>query len=259
MNDRTVFYCISDKGSMVPQLIKSLKTLNRFVSPENVLIYITPPHKEESKYQNLKQYARIEFRDNLTEPFWANKHAKARWGEMFQFTRVDEKDVIYIDHDTWILKNPFELLEGDYDVAFRVASTFISYYDIQSWNEYFLKNGKTPIPMPNGGLVILKNHIHKKLASEIFRIFEDPEMVHGRGWQNRDEITLALAFADCKIRWLTPEEYCYRWKFEVPIRKTPYIVHGDFDLNYLKNLAILNFRALNSLLFWIYKGKRIKP
>lgn len=250
MGDSTIFYCISDKGSMIPLLIRSLQGLSRFRDRDDILVWITPPHGPKNLYEkNIGKYAKLDFKKNITEPFWANKNVSGRWGEIFQTCFVPYNNVIYIDHDTMIFRDLFELLDGDYDVSFRVAGTFYSHYDPSAWTDYFKAWGKTPIPMPNGGFVIFKNKTHEKIRKQVLEVFNDLNIVQGlNGWCNKDEIALAVASSGLKIRWMDKQTHCFRWKFEVPFMNPPYVIHGDFNPRWISSTAWHLARVLNSIL-----------
>ena len=243
-----IFYCISDKGNMIRILYKSLKSLNKFIDKDNVKVCFTPPYNKKHRYKKIAKFADIIYSDNITEKFSANKNSMERYAEKFQFTEIKNQECIYLDHDTIIKKDPTELLECDFDVAFRVAGTFLKYYDIATWNQYLKKWGKTPIPMPNSGMILFKHHTHQKIKPILFDVLNDPHMVKGYNeWQNRDQIALAVSCSGLKIKWLTSNEHCYRWKNEVPLSHKPYVIHGEFDPKWFKNGAISILRFFNGM------------
>jgi hypothetical protein len=239
----TVVYCVSDKGNMIPLLEKSLKSLSQFIDKERIQVCFTPPHKDS--YPNLEALANLVYRENTTEPFKVNENAQGRYAEKFQFTKVETPKCIYLDHDTIINRDISELLADPYDVAFRAAGTFHRYYDLTKWYHYFILKGKTPIPMPNSGLILFQNYNHQKIEPALYKALIDPDMVEGySGWQNRDQIALALACSELKIKWLTADEHCYRWRNEVPLRHKPYVTHGEFNPKIIKENIIITLRSI---------------
>lgn len=231
-----IVYCISDVGNMVDVLLKSLKTLNRFVQKDIVEVILTPPIYPKTE-KRIEPYARCRISDNYTEPFSMNIENSARYGEKLQFVFTESENCIFLDHDTTIHRNITELLEDDYDVAFRQNPNMDTMYNPNKWRNYFEKYKKSVIPMCNSGFIIFKNGSHKKIQKEVFEIFNDPNMIEGSSvvnpvysrCQHRDQIALSVACADMKIRWLNPIEHTLRWNFDLNGRYIPYVIHGTKD------------------------------
>ena len=228
---------------MVKVLKKSLFSLRRFIDPENIAVYVTPPCGSKALYKlKLRNLCKVYLKPNISEPFKVNSHEEARYAEQFYFTEIPDKEVFVLDHDTKVKRDITELLDGDYDVSWRVASHWLEHYDLDEWFKY------CRIPMPSFGFTVWKNGTHRKIKEELWRNFHDPDMVKGRdGWQNRDEIALAKTCQDMKIRYMTEMEHCYMNRGEHHLKRKPYVLHGEPKLGHLTGFTLRYLRGLKTI------------
>jgi hypothetical protein len=140
-----------------------------------------------------------------------------------------------LDCDTIIKKNPLKLLEGDFDFSVRGR---IARYP-KEVEKMFKRYNREPISIPNSGVMIFKNFLHRKIRGEWLnfinqdlRPFDD---------YAKDEISLALCVSGKKIKWLTPIEHS---------------VKGSSDDT--NNTIILHGRKPNIRIYYMVKGLMIR-
>lgn len=190
---------------------------------ENIIVFFTPPRTEKSCL-SLSKVATVIKTENITNPFlFVSERENGRYCEKIQLCDVDSPNVIFLDTDTIIKKNPLELLDGDYDVSGRMDDSFLHVFP-NDWLSLFRKMGKDPIPYMNTGFLIFKNNTHKKIKDEWLKYANmDLPKIHPFSYQ-KDEYALALTISGTKIKWLSFREHAYRWKREY--LKDTYVLHG---------------------------------
>lgn len=234
LRDHALVYTLSDKGNMVKDILSSLKTASKFFDKKDIIIFHTPPRKEETT-RKLSHYATVVLTENITAPFTFRRHIGAgQYGEKIQLCNVDRENIIFLDCDTKIMKDPRKLLDGDYDFAGRVAP--MGDFDIGKWCNLFKMFGKEAIGMFNAGFIILKNNTHKKIRKDwLFYLNEDLPKLHPNAY-HKDQYSLSLAVSDLKILYLKSSEHAFRWLDEEHIET--YVLHGtEVKYKYLKKLV----------------------
>ncbi len=223
MHKCKICYCISDVRSLVEETLQSIHSLNKFIDKENIIVFFTPPRTKKS-YHNLSKFATVIKTENITDPFmFVTDQENGRYGEKIQLCDVDSPNVIFLDTDTIIKKNPLELLDGDYDVSGRIDDSYL-HVSANDWLSLFRKMGKEPIPYMNTGFLIIKYNAHKKIKDDWLKYVNmDLPKIHPFSYQ-KDEYALALAISGTKIKWMSFREHAYRWKREY--LKDTYVLHG---------------------------------
>jgi hypothetical protein len=165
-NEFVVAYSVCDKGRMADELVSSLKSMNRFINRDNIVVFYTPPCSQHN-YNIFNKYAIVKKEDNLTQPFkYMTGRPASRYGEIIgHLGDISSPNVFILDCDTIVKKDIRELLDGDFDVAYRVATAWKN-IDKQKWNSLFKEYNKTPIPVPNKGFMVFKNNTHKKIIND---------------------------------------------------------------------------------------------
>ena len=222
--DFIVAYCVCDKEKMPEELVSSLESIKRFIDRKNIVVFYTPP-KSQKNYDIFNKYAVVKEVDNVTPPFkYLKKRPPSRFGEIIgHFDKISSPNLFILDCDTIIKKDITEMLEDDYDVAFR-PDTMWEFVDKQKWENIFVEYNKKPIPIPNKGFMIFKNNTHKKIKNDCMKYLNSdiPEI-----WQNsyqKDQYALALALSDYKVKLLDKTGHAYHWMSEYNVDS--YILHG---------------------------------
>lgn len=213
-------YCFSASGIQEREIGKSLKSLSRFVDKEHITVINTPPFIKDDA--TITRYAVLEKRENITEAFRFNYRRYSRYGEKFQCLNLKNKNLMFLDNDTFVKRNPLYLFEGDFAVAGRVDNGFLS-MNLNEWYRY------AKIPMINTGVLVFKNYVHNsmfsQLVEEVNRI--DVPRFH-RGYYHKDQIVFSKIVGDAKmdLKYLNESDCCFIWDAENKHDAT--ITHGAF-------------------------------
>jgi len=215
-------YTLSDSGKLVSQAIKSIKSLRKFVDRENIIVFYTPPRSKRN-LRKLSKLAVVKEVENISKPFVFDKsRGYGRYGEKIHVCSVDCPNVIFLDTDTIVTKNPIGLLEGDYAFSARPGDANRD-FDQNVWRNMFRKIGKEPIPMPNTGFMIFKHHCHKKIREDWLTAVNNP-LPNPHPVNNlKEQYALALAVSGEKIKWMTAREHAFGWEGEGKI--DTYVFH----------------------------------
>ena len=219
-----VVYTVSDKGSMIEDVLKSLSTIRRFIDKNDIIIYYTPPRSEEN-FDKLSSLAVVLKAENITKPFLFQKNRFGRYGEKIHLCDVNDPTVMFLDADTLIKKDIRELIKGDYDFSARVGISGYKDFNQYIWSEMFRRIDKKPIYLPNTGFMIFKNYTHREIKEEWLKYTNDPYLPNPHPSSNaKEEYALALAVSGKKIKWMTKKEHTCLWLNES--QTDSYVIHG---------------------------------
>jgi hypothetical protein len=163
--------------------------------------------------------------ENVTSPFkYIVGRAPSRYGEILgHLDEISSPNVFIFDCDTIIKKNIKELLDDDFDVAYRVATSWKN-IDKEKWDTLFKVHNKTPIPVPNKGFMIFKNNIHKKIMNELMN-YMNMDLPHVSPYNyQKDQYALALAISGYKIKLIDKSIHAFQWCSEDTTET--YVLHG---------------------------------
>ena len=243
-------YTVSDIGDMIKLAIKSIKSLHKFVDKNDIIVFYTPPRSEQN-YNRLSKLAIVKNVPNITKPFVCFKdRGPGRYGEKIHLCDVDCSNVVFLDADTIVKKNPLNLLHGDYDFSARPAAANCE-FDKAIWENMFKKFGVKPILMPNAGFMIFKNYCHRDIKDLWLELINNDLPRPHSLYYHKEQYALALALAikRKRIRWMKAYEHAYLWKGEGKI--DTYVLHGRTKLR--RRLIPKNLRKL-----WVKLVKRGK-
>lgn len=236
--EETAFvYTLSSRNKMVQQCLRSVATLKHYVDEEKIKIFYTPPYDEEDEQALKDTGAELLKKDNQTEAFNVSRSLPERhYGEKVNLCALEEENVVFLDCDTVIGNDIWEVLEGDFDFKARPAKRFENDED---WMELFERKNEAYIDwMPNAGFMVFKNGFHHEIEGKWRRYIEE-DLDFNVGKVNHDEqYALALAVSNRNIREMTPDEHVLEWNDE----KIPgaYVYHieqaaGSSTVNLMKN------------------------
>lgn len=224
VGDSKFVYTLSDVGDLVKSTIRSVNSLLNFVDKKDIVIFYTPP-RSKKVFNKLSRMAEVRKVENITEPFKFQEKRFGRFGEKIQLCNVDDPNVIFLNSDTEIIKNPRDLLIYDYDVSGRIGMGYLD-FDFDIWENMF--EGRKVIPMLNAGFLIFKDFAHKKIRNKWLEYIEkDLDNPHPTQYF-KDQYSLVLAISyhkDLKIRYMNKYEHSFMWNNDYV--KT-YVKHGHF-------------------------------
>ena len=225
--DFKIVYTVSDKGTMIEDVVKSIRTVRRFIEKEHIIVFYTPP-RSENNFQKLAELATVIKAKNITKPFvFQKKRGFSRYGEKIHVCDVECPNVIFLDADTIVKKDISMLLEGDFDFSARSGSGNVD-LNKSIWTEMFQKVGKQPILMPNTGFMIFKNYCHRQIKKEWLEYINDPSLPNPHPYSTlKEQYALALAVSGKKIKWMTHKEHAFVWKNEY--YRDAYVIHGKHE------------------------------
>jgi hypothetical protein len=231
--DVSYVYTVSDAGAMIPNVIRSIMSLRKYVDKKNILVFYTPPR---CKLNNalLSKVAVVKEVDNVSKPFvFVEGNPPSRYGEKCHLCDVPSSTVVFLDADTIVKKDLSPLLDGDFDFSARrhypTRKSAIGSIDERVWLETFRKLEKKPVPMPNCGFMIFKRFCHRKIKEEWLRHVNDNNLPNASLVDTpKEQTALALALSEKKIRWLTAKEHAFWWLGEAGI--DTFVLHKYFLL-----------------------------
>jgi hypothetical protein len=221
----------------VQQCLRSIATLKNYVDSEQIKIFYTPPYDEEDEEALRATGAEIIKKENQTEAFNVSRSLpESHYGEKINICNLDESNVVFLDCDTIVGNNIWEVLEGEFDFKARPAHRF---NDDEDWKAMFDERDRPYLDwMPNAGFMIFKNRAHKDIQDEwVEYVSQDLDFQMGKV-NHHEQYALALAVSDLKIHEMEKQDHVMEWNNE----KVPdaYVYHieqaaGSSVVNLMKN------------------------
>lgn len=237
--EETAFvYTLSSRDKMVQQALRSIATLKHYVDEEQIKIFYTPPYDKEDEEILEQTGAEILKKDNQTEAFNVSRSLPERhYGEKVNLCSLEEENVVFLDCDTVIGNNIWDVIEGDFDFKARPSRVFEN--SNEEWRDLFDKNNEQYLDwMPNAGFLIFKNGFHKEIEGK-WRRYIEQDLDFNLGKVNHDEqYALALAVSEGKTSMMSEREHVFEWKDEK--KPDAYVYHtqqaaGSSVVNLMKN------------------------
>lgn len=231
--ETTFVYTLSSKRNMIQQFLRSITTLKNHVKPSKIKVYYTPPHNKEDLEKLEETNAEIIKKDNQTKAFNVSRSLpKSHYGEKINLCNIQTKNVVFLDCDTILGKNIWEVLEGEFDFKARPGKR------IENWEELFDEHGEEYMDwMPNAGFLIFKNHTHQEIKED-WKKYLGKDLTTSEKVNHHEQYALALAVSGHHTQPMTHKEHVYEWQNE----KTPdaHLYHlatsdGSNTINLAKN------------------------
>jgi hypothetical protein len=240
IKNNTVFvYTLSSRKGMVQQCLRSIATLKQHVEPEHIKIFYTPPYDEKDEKALKQTGAELIKKENQTEAFNVSRSLpESHYGEKINLCNIDAENVVFLDCDTVVGNNIWEVIEGDFEFKARPAHRF---NDDESWKSMFDKRERSYLDwMPNAGFLIFKDRSHKNIQDEwADLVAQELEFQMGKV-DHHEQYALALAVSGLNIHEMEKKEHVLEWRDE----KVPdaYVYHieqavGSSVVNLMKNYA----------------------
>jgi len=240
IGDYKIVYTVSDIANLVPDALRSIKSLMKFVAKENVIVLHTPPRTMKSILE-LSKVANVQYADNITKPFAIMPEKGLRhYGEKVQLCNINSENVIFLDADTLIRKDVTLLLDGDFDFA---AMPVKSDETMEDRIRLFSKINSHALPQYNCGLLVFKNYFHRKIGDLWLKYINDESLREPvfNTWEQW-ALSLALSMSNAKIKNLTFYHHARMWAGKSHV--DAFIMHG------IPTHAHMRFRA------WLGRERR---
>lgn len=205
-------YTLSSRKRMVQHAIRSIQTLCRWITAEQITVFYTPPRNDEdrSSLQNLGVCLKEE--PNETDAFSMSGDPPSHYGEKIKLCRIDADTVVFLDCDTIIAGDIREVIEGDFDFKARPGSAGVN---SNSWPELFNEFERPLLPwMPNAGFIIFKNSTHKEIFEDWKHFLQTEIDYEQNGIKHKEQYALALAVSSYNCERMTQRDHVMEWAEE---------------------------------------------
>ena len=219
--DYSVFYTLSDIRGYHKFLDNSLKSVERFVEPGNIIVVYTPPinekHIESLRVRGYQIYVK-------PTPVGGWRFAAKNY-----LCDVETENLIFIDCDTVVYKDIRELLTRDKDYSFAARIGKTSSVGDKVWEGTFKKFGLRQLPMFNSGFMIFRDGLHNCIKDEWIEYLKmylsnELELPHkDRTMINQHALTLAISryVPESNIWYLGKEHHSYGETRDTYVFHTP--------------------------------------
>jgi len=211
--DKRVVYTLSSKGRLIQDTIRSVRSLCRWVPPEQVTIFFTPPRE----HQHIECLSRlgVDVREAETEttPFAKNRSNPPRhYAEKLKLTGIEADNVLFLDCDTIVLSDPSELFGGEAEFKARPGSADLH---LDSWYKLFDQFDRPPIDwMPNAGVLVFQGGLHRRIRDDWEQFIHAELEFDAGGTTHHEQYALALAVAPHTTAKLSEKQHVMEWADE---------------------------------------------
>lgn len=239
--DDTVFvYTLSSRKKMAQQALRSIATLKHYVEEEKIKIFYTPPYSEEDEDALKATGAELIKKENQTEAFNVSRSLpESHYGEKINLCSIDAENVVFLDCDTIIGNNIWEVLEGDFEFKARPSEEIDS--DNREWQALFGRNNEEYLPwMPNAGFLVFKNGFHREIKNKWVKYVNKDLDFQVDKVSHDEQYALALAVSGADIEEMNPKEHVFEYLGEKTANAYVYHVDhaaGSNMINLVKNYA----------------------
>jgi len=230
-------YTLSSRKGMVQQALRSIATLKNYVDTEKIKIFYTPPYDEEDEKALRETGAELIKKENQTEAFNVSRSLpESHYGEKINLCNIDAENVVFLDCDTIVGNNIWEVLEGDFEFKARPEEP----PEEDEWRPLFERFDEPYMDwMPNAGFLIFKDGFHKELDQKWLKYFQEVDIQRGKV-NHREQYALALAVSSAEVEKMTSKEHTLEWLNEKT--SNAYVYHieqaaGSSAINLIKDYA----------------------
>lgn len=199
------------------------QTLNRFYDKEDIIILATPPELTPRQKRTISRSATvIEVPNQVPKFSFVKGHTPRRLGEVVSAWKyVNAKNVFITDTDIIVYKNPKMLLEGDFDVAGRVADGYLNKKLMSKFQwKRMMKEYHIPrvVPMLNKGFILFKNWTFNDTCrlwhDLMFVDLPNPTRFNKCNFKDQYALAIAIGIMDLKIKEFNAMEVAFGWNDE---------------------------------------------
>jgi hypothetical protein len=210
--DTEFVYTLSSTNNMVQEAIRSIKTLINYVEKNKIHIFYTPPHNKEDKMKLEALGVHVHEKNNITDGFRISGTSDKRYfGEKTRICDIKSKNVVFLDCDTLVLGNIWEVLEGDFEFKARPDTSDLG----NGWEELFDKYEEEYMDwMPNAGFLVFKNETHKKIRNR-WKSYLDKDIEYRvNGNFLKEQVALALSISEFRTTKMDNREHVFEGQQE---------------------------------------------
>ena len=222
MTSGTVKYCytLSSIRQLPEDTVHSIRTLLNYVSPEQVVVFYTPPYNKEDEQRIRDLGVDLRKREQVTDSFSIkDSMPSSAFGEKVHIGSIEADTVVFLDCDTLVLSDIRSTIEGDFEFKARPS---ISLWDTDDWEALFQRFGRDYLPwMPNAGFMIFKNGAHQRIVEDWMNLLGGDLDLGWPGYQ-KEQYALALAVSSLDTQKMTAKEHVFEWNDECPPDGTVY-------------------------------------
>lgn len=212
MSDTEFVYTFSSGGypdKMVKNLIRSIKSLTRYVDEADITVFHTPPRKQSDR-EELEQLGVTVVDDQADLPPFA-LHLFERpkpYVQKWNVTKVNAENVVFLDCDTVVLDDIWEVIEGDFEFKARPAGPDDH---LDDWRSMFREFDEEPLDWyPNCGFLVFKDRLHKRVAEDWAEYIERDLPFYHEAY-TKEQYALALAVAGHDISKMICQDHVMEW------------------------------------------------
>ena len=223
MSTEFIYSLSSDSypNHMMKDAVRSIMSLKNWVDPEQIVVYYTPP-RSESDLETLRDLGvKVELVENQSEPFALNIIGEAiPYGEMWHLCKSNADNVVWIDNDTIVAGDIWDVVGGNFDFKARPEE---DKSDDEEWYEMFDRFGREPMDWRfNAGFLVFKNGLHQEIKNE-WKEFMESDLGYYNAPTMQDAHGLALCVSEYDCEKMTPNEHVMEWGDEP--RANGYVYH----------------------------------
>lgn len=194
---------------MVKDAVRSIMSLRNWVDPDQIRVYYTPP-RTDGDLETLRDLGvNVELVENEVEPFALNIIGEpVPYGEMWHLCKSEADTVVWVDNDTVVTRDIWEVVEGDFDFKARPEE---DKSDDPGWYEMFERFGREPMDWRfNAGFLVFRNGLHREVKDE-WKEFMESDMGYYDAPTMQDAHGLALCVSEYDCEKMTPQEHVMEW------------------------------------------------
>jgi len=210
MGDTKFVYTLSSRGDLVKQAIHSIKTLTQYVDPADIHVIYTPPRTESDLHSLESLGVEVQISAQLTDEFSiVTFDSGGAYAEKVRCCDVDAETVVFLDCDTLVLNDIWEVIKGEFDFKARPSPETPTE---TKWKQLFDRFGQPYLNfMPNAGFLIFKNGVHKEIRDVWLEYINSDLDHHFSGASYTDQWSLALAISEYNCETMTRNEHAIEW------------------------------------------------
>lgn len=216
-------------------------TLTQWVDAENITVYHTPPREKSDRDALESLGVSVVDVENVSDTFSLNILSSGKpYGEMWHLTHSDADTVVWLDNDTIITRNIWDVIEGDFDFKARPEEDKSG--DLE-WQEMFEKHDMPLMDWRfNAGFLIFKNGLHSEIADRWIELMNSDLGYYGADLM-KDAHSLALSVSDRNIEKMTQREHVMEWWGRDPI-PSGYVYHYMTEQDPISELLGMIHRSI---------------
>lgn len=206
--DRRYVYSVSSREHLVKDTIRSIRTLERWVPVEQIVVYVTPPVRDADVRTFEDLGVDVRRREHASEAFSVHGEQPRHYADKTYLAECETDEVLFLDGDTHVLGDPDPIFDGDFEVKVRPSDMGTT----AGWEQLFERHDEPVLPwLPNAGVLAFKDGVHRDVRDTWLEYLEaDLDYRHPDG-HTVEQYALALAIASYDVEPMSREEHAFEW------------------------------------------------